>query len=242
MRRAIVMLITLSFLSIPRPGKADGGGDGTPGWVPWTVGGIMALGGLLYLHSQLRGDRAAERKSPRQSTLDLIAYVSTPEERVELEALESKDDVRAFLSRFFLARDPTPETPENEFRDELVQRFRYANANLRDHGEGWKSDAGRVYILYGPAETVLRASAMTTQSDSGLDWKYAEFWEYARRAGGNPIPSILQDPARFDGLFHVPLPSRGRMLFIFARKTEGGRLSQVYSTEPGEAIDPSLLR
>ncbi len=59
---------------------------------------------------------------------------------------------------------------------------------------------------------------------------------------GNPIPSILQDPARFDETFHVPLPSRGRMLFIFARKTEGGRLSQVYSTEPGEAIDPSLLR
>jgi GWxTD domain-containing protein len=240
-RLAIVLVLAVSLLATPVPVKADGDSDGVPDWIPLTVAGVMALGGLLYLHRQISDDDPVSRKTPRQSALDLIAYVSTPEERAELEALESKEEVQGFLNRFFSARDPLPETPENEFRDELVRRFRYANANLGDQNEGWKGDAGRVYILYGPPETVLRAHLLEEQSAPRLQWKYAEFWEYSRGAGGNPVPDLFRDSTLFDETFHVPLPSSGRMLFVFARKTEGGRLVQVYSTEPGEPMDPAIL-
>jgi len=242
MRRAIAYVLVCSLLLFPVPGRASDGDGGTPSWVPWTVAGVMVLGGLLYLHKQKHHDHAAERKSPKQASLDLIAYVSTPEERAELEKLEKKDDVRLFMTRFFASRDPDPDTPENEFRDELIARYRYANANLRDHGEGWKSDAGRVFILYGPPASILPAQQIEPQGTTQPDWKYAEFWEYDLPAGNNPVPPILQDPAGFESMFRVPLPSRGRMLFIFARKSDGARLTQVYSTQAGELIDPSILQ
>ena len=241
MMRVIAAILTLSLLATPKASIAADEDDAVPSWVPWTVGGVMIAGGLLFLIRQCEGDRYQAKKTPRQHALDMIAYVSNREERAELESLESKDDVQAFLSRFFLAHDPTPATSENEFREELIRRFRFANRNLGDHGEGWKSDAGRVYILYGPPETVLRSPSIETQTRALVQWKSAEFWEYESRPGGNPFPSIFQDQALFDEIFHVTPPSRGRMLFVFARMTMGAPLVQVYSTEPGEVIDPGLL-
>lgn len=233
-------LLTLAMLAAPNPSLSRGD-DPVPGWVPVTVGGVMLMGGVLFVLRHIHDHGEPVVVSPRERAHALTAYVSTVEERAELDRLQSKEEVQAFLDLFFERRDPTPETPENEFRDELVRRFNFANRNFEDQEEGWKSDAGRIHILFGPPQAISRASSIEQQADARIDWKTAEFWEYDRKAGGNPFPLLFEDEALFDEVFHIQPPSRGRMLFVFAQRTMGGRRIQVYSTEPGERIDPHLL-
>jgi GWxTD domain-containing protein len=59
-----------------------------------------------------------------------------------------------FIKQFWLRRDPTPGTPVNKFKEEHYRRIAYANAHFAFHGPGWKTDRGRIYILYGPPDEI----------------------------------------------------------------------------------------
>jgi GWxTD domain-containing protein len=241
MRHVVSSVIVLSLLLAPALVLAEEDADAVPTWVPWTVAGVFVLGGALFLYHHLAGE-SHEVRSPQQHAQDLIAYISTPQERAELEKVTAGVDVQAFLDHFFLLRDPTPGTPENEFREEHTRRFRHANAQFEGPHGGWESDRGRVYILYGPPGTVALTPSIEWQMEPWVNWKAAEFWEYATKAGGNRMPDLFQEADLFDRIFHIPLPSRGRMLFVFAERSIGGGFLQIYSTEPGETGDPSLFR
>ena len=84
-----------------------------------------------------------------------VSYILTDGERAEFGALTSTADRKAFIEEFWRRRDPTPETPENEFKDEHDRRVAYANARWQfASGAGWKSDQGRIYIIYGPPDVI----------------------------------------------------------------------------------------
>ncbi|MCH8287246.1 GWxTD domain-containing protein [candidate division KSB1 bacterium] len=50
--------------------------------------------------------------------------------------------------------DPTPETPRNEFMTEYFKRVQYANAAFKSFQDGWKTDRGMIFILFGPPTDV----------------------------------------------------------------------------------------
>jgi GWxTD domain-containing protein len=84
--------------------------------------------------------------------LELVNYIITGEERKVFLQLTNDRDRDAFISIFWSQRDPTKGTPENEFKDEHIKRFQYAN---RYYGftsplPGWKTDRGRIHIILGP--------------------------------------------------------------------------------------------
>jgi GWxTD domain-containing protein len=83
--------------------------------------------------------------------LDLVSYIITPLEKDVFFELTNNKDRDAFIHLFWNLRDPSKGTPQNEFQEEHLKRFDYANHYFRGSPlPGWKSDRGRMYILLGP--------------------------------------------------------------------------------------------
>ena len=84
-----------------------------------------------------------------------VAYIITDQEREAFKRLETDDERREFIRQFWLIRDPTPGTEENEFKEEHYRRIGYTNDHFSDSKlPGWKTDRGRIYIIYGPPNEI----------------------------------------------------------------------------------------
>jgi GWxTD domain-containing protein len=82
-----------------------------------------------------------------------VAYIITDEERASFKRLETGQELEQFIEQFWLRRDPTPGTAENEFKEEHYRRIAYANNHFASNDlPGWKTDRGRIYITYGPPD------------------------------------------------------------------------------------------
>jgi GWxTD domain-containing protein len=81
-----------------------------------------------------------------------VAYIITDEERAAFKRLQTDEEREQFIEQFWLRRDPTPDTVENEFKEEHYRRIAYANENFASGIPGWKTDRGRIYITYGPPD------------------------------------------------------------------------------------------
>ncbi len=119
----------------------------------------LALIGLVLLAALPAAGQKANVKdlAPRfQEWLDLVAYHIQPVEKDVFMKLTSDRDRDVFVETFWKQRDPTPGTPENEYRDELVKRFKYCN-QFYGRGTtraGWKTDMGRIHMILGPPASV----------------------------------------------------------------------------------------
>jgi GWxTD domain-containing protein len=83
-----------------------------------------------------------------------VAYIITDEERAAFKRLQTDEEREQFIEQFWLRRDPTPDTVENEFKEEHYRRIAYANEHYPSGIPGWKTDRGRIYITYGPADEI----------------------------------------------------------------------------------------
>jgi GWxTD domain-containing protein len=85
-----------------------------------------------------------------------VVYIITRHERDVFLILQTDRERDIFIEAFWKHRDPVPETPRNEFKDEHYQRLNYANATYGRSSPlpGWKTDRGRIYILLGPPKNI----------------------------------------------------------------------------------------
>ncbi len=83
-----------------------------------------------------------------------VRYIISSEERKTFANLSTDEEREQFIEQFWIRRDPTPDSAENEFRDEHYRRIAYANERYASGIPGWKSDRGRVYIAYGPPDEI----------------------------------------------------------------------------------------
>jgi GWxTD domain-containing protein len=83
-----------------------------------------------------------------------VAYIITQEERDAFKRLQTDDEREQFIEQFWLRRDPTPDTVENEFKEEHYRRIAYANEHFASGIPGWKTDRGKIYIMYGPPDDI----------------------------------------------------------------------------------------
>lgn len=144
-----------------------------------TLRRCVALAGALVLLSSA-GRLPAQTKirvkdlPPRyQEWLDLTSYIITEKELDVFLHLQNERDRDIFIKAFWNMRDPTPATPQNEFQDEHLKRFK--EADYRFHfgsvRPGWKTDRGRIYIILGPPKS-------TTSMAGSLETYPAEVWAY----------------------------------------------------------------
>ena len=93
-----------------------------------------------------------------------VAYIISGEERKAFGELGNDDEREQFVEQFWLRRDPTPDTIENEYEEEHYRRIAWANEHFASGIPGWKSDRGRIYIRFGaPDEIEAHPSGGTYQ-------------------------------------------------------------------------------
>src|SRR6266496_3384427 len=140
-----------------------------------------------------------------------VAYIITDEER------------ERFIEEFWRRRDPDPDTDENEFREEYYERIAYANEHYASGIPGWKTDRGRIYIMYGkPDEKESHPAGGPYEREpyegGGQTTTYPfERWFYRYLPGvgsgieiefvdptGSGEYRIARNPDEKDALLHVP--------------------------------------
>ena len=148
---------------------------------------IMAI----FLSGESLGAQEEEKLESRYQEwlLKDVAYIITPEEKDFFLRLRTNEERNIFIEDFWRRRDPLPETPINEYREEHYRRFKYANEKLADDTprEGCLTDRGRVYILLGKPNYILR-------EPSGIRFYPLEIWYYDN-------PSLRELPSGLRLLF-----------------------------------------
>lgn len=165
-----------------------------------------------------------ELESPYKKWLNEdVAYIITDEERKAFKNLKTDEERQEFIEQFWLRRDPTPDTEENEFKEEHYRRIAYANEHYASGIPGWKTDRGRIYIEYGPPdendshpsggtyERPIEEGGGETSTYPFEDWRY----RYIEGVGSNVIIEFVDptmtgeyhmtmDPSEKDALLNVP--------------------------------------
>ena len=83
-----------------------------------------------------------------------VTWIISDEERAAFKQLSNDEERDQFIEAFWQRRDPTPDTEENEYKEEHYRRIAYANEHFPAGIPGWKTDRGRIYIVYGKADEV----------------------------------------------------------------------------------------
>ena len=131
-----------------------------------------------------------------------VTYVITDEERRAFKKLQTDLEREKFIEEFWRRRDPDPDTEENEFKEEYYERIAYANEHFSSGIPGWKTDRGRIWIMYGKPderETHPMGGAYDRPSyhGGGSTTTYPfEIWFYRYLAGvGSGIEIEFVDPS-----------------------------------------------
>ena len=83
-----------------------------------------------------------------------VRWIITDEERAAFKQLSNDEERDQFIEAFWQRRDPTPDTVENEFKEEHYRRMAYANEHFPAGIPGWKTDRGQMYIKFGPPDEI----------------------------------------------------------------------------------------
>jgi GWxTD domain-containing protein len=108
-----------------------------------------------------------------------IMYIAAPDQLKLYDSLNLTGKA-AFQKRFWDERNPVPSSPLNQYKYEHYRRLKYANAawgKFQGAHAGWKTDRGRVYILYGEPDDIERYP-------SSLETRSWERWWYNGIEGG----------------------------------------------------------
>jgi GWxTD domain-containing protein len=152
-----------------------------------------------------------------------VVYIITADERTAFLRLQTNEEREQFIEQFWLRRDPTPDTPENEFKEEHYRRIAYANEHFASGIPGWKTDRGRIYIIWGAADDIEShpSGGPYTRPDTegGGDTSTFPFeqWTYRHMDGiGDNVTlefvdttmsgeyRLTSDPGEKDALAHTP--------------------------------------
>ena len=83
-----------------------------------------------------------------------VIYIISPEERHSFLQLSTNEEREQFIEAFWQRRNPDPDSAENTFKEEHYRRIAYANEHYASGIPGWKTDRGKIYIMWGPPDEV----------------------------------------------------------------------------------------
>ncbi len=152
-----------------------------------------------------------------------VVYIITDQEKRAFKQLKTDEERQQFVESFWQRRDPTPDTEENEYKEEHYRRIAYANDHYASGIPGWKTDRGMIYIKYGAADEIdshpsggsyerpIEEGGGETSTYPFEDWRY----RYIDGVGTNVIIEFVDttmsgeykislDPEEKDALLYVP--------------------------------------
>ena len=152
-----------------------------------------------------------------------VVYIIAPEERTAFLQLSTNEEREQFIEQFWLRRSNNPDLPDNDFKEEHYRRIAYANEHFASGIPGWRTDRGRMYIMWGPADEVEShptggtydrpmdegGGSTTTYPWESWRYRYMEgigenvIWEFVDPSGSGEY-HLTMDPGEKDALLHVP--------------------------------------
>ena len=152
-----------------------------------------------------------------------VVYIISPDERKAFLQLETNEEREQFIESFWLRRSNNPDLPTNDFKEEHYRRIAYANEHYASGIPGWKTDRGRIYIIWGPPDEIESHPTGGTwdrpmEQGGGSTTTYPwETWRYRYLEGiqenvilefvdpsGSGEYHLTMDPSEKDALLHVP--------------------------------------
>jgi GWxTD domain-containing protein len=152
-----------------------------------------------------------------------VTYIISPEERTAFLQLETNEEREQFIEQFWLRRSSNPDMPDNDFKEEHYRRIAYANEHYASGIPGWKTDRGRIYIIWGAPDEIESHPTGGTydrpmEEGGGSTTTYPwERWRYRYLEGiqenvelefvdpsGSGEYHLTMDPSEKDALLNVP--------------------------------------
>jgi GWxTD domain-containing protein len=140
-----------------------------------------------------------------------VVYIITPEERRAFLHLQTNEEREQFIEAFWQRRNPDPDSPENTFKEEHYRRIAYANEHYASGIPGWKTDRGKIYIIWGAPDEVSYTAPGSTydrpfDQGGGQTTVYGfEDWRYRYLEGmGENVELEFVDPTG-SGEFHLTI-------------------------------------
>ena len=152
-----------------------------------------------------------------------VVYIISPDERKAFLQLETNEEREQFIEAFWLRRSSNPDLPDNDFKEEHYRRIAYANEHFASGIPGWKTDRGRIYIIWGKPDEIESHPTGGTydrpmEEGGGSTTTYPwERWRYRYLEGiqenvelefvdptGSGEYHLTMDPSEKDALLHVP--------------------------------------
>jgi len=100
-------------------------------------------------------DLKAELHGVYKTWLDQdVSMIITDQEREAFKHLSNDEERDAFIENFWQRRNPSPDSPDNTFREEHYARIAYANEHFAAGKPGWMTDRGHVYIAWGKPDDI----------------------------------------------------------------------------------------
>ena len=130
-------------------------------------------------------------------------YLAAKIEIDKYEKLTTLEGKREFMFEFWKTRDENSATSENEFYRKYLQRLEVCNEKYSSMGKpGWKTDRGRIYLLYGEPTEIERYP-------NQLETKPYEIWNYNEIEGG--VLFIFADLTGFSDYLLINSTKRGEL-------------------------------
>ncbi|HQH55687.1 MAG TPA: GWxTD domain-containing protein [Candidatus Marinimicrobia bacterium] len=104
---------------------------------------------------QIRWTGMSDMINNLDEAIEQLRYIARGDVISKMKKASGEEKKNLFLE-FWRERDPTPGTEENELMNEYYRRVAFANQNFSGYLEGWKTDMGMVYILFGPPNDIER--------------------------------------------------------------------------------------
>jgi len=152
-----------------------------------------------------------------------VRYIISPEEMSAFKQLSNDEERDQFIEQFWLRRDPTPDTPENEYKEEHYRRIAYANEHFAAGIPGWRTDRGRIYIMWGPPDQIeshpsggqyqrpIEEGGGDTSTFPFEDWRYRYLEGVGQEVNLEFVDTctcgdyhLTIDPNEKDALLHTP--------------------------------------
>ena len=152
-----------------------------------------------------------------------VSYIITSEERSAFLHLETNEERENFIENFWQRRNPDPESAENTYKEEYYRRIAYTNEHYSSGIPGWKTDRGRIYIMWGKPDEVdshpaggpynrpFEEGGGETSTYPFEDWRYRYLpgigenvqIEFVDPSGSGEY-HLSMDPSEKDALLYVP--------------------------------------
>ena len=140
-----------------------------------------------------------------------VVYIITDDERKTFLRLSTNEEREQFVEMFWQKRNPNPESPDNEFKEEHYRRIAYVNARYASGLPGWRTDRGHIYIMWGPPdETDSHPSGgayeRLPEEGGGSTTAYPfEDWRYRHIDGIGDDVNIEFVDTTWSGEFHLTM-------------------------------------